>query len=324
MVARQAHNLKVVGSNPTPAIEKLNIKSQKSKLFLMEAINEIKLQGIPIFKQGKVRELYDFDDKLLIIATDRISAFDCILPTGIPEKGEILTELCIFWFNFTKSIISNHLITTDVSEFPEEIRKYEKILERRSMLVKKTEVIPVECVVRGYLSGSGWQAYKENGSICGIKLPGGLLESSKLESPIFTPTTKAETGHDIPLTQSEFEKIVGKETAHFLKTKSIEIYKFASKYAEKHGIIIADTKFEFGKLDDEIILVDELLTPDSSRFWALEDYEPGRAQNSFDKQFVRDYLESLTWDKKPPTPSLSSEIISKTKEKYLEAKHRLL
>lgn len=291
----------------------------------------MELLNIPIFKCGKVRDLYDFGNELLIIATDRISAFDCVIPTEIPEKGKILTSLCEFWFNLTKHIIPNHLITTKVSQFPAMVRKYKNLILGRSMLVKKAAVLPVECVVRGWLAGSGWREYKEKGVVCGIRLPEGLVESSKLFEPIFTPTTKATTGHDIPLTQTEFEKILGNETAQFIKLKSIEIYKFASTYAEKCGIIIADTKFEFGKtylptgkIGDEIILVDELLTPDSSRFWSKADYEPGRAQKSFDKQFVRDYLESLGWNKTPPAPTLPPEIVKKTHDKYLEVQNRLV
>ncbi len=289
----------------------------------MESILETNLPDIPALKHGKVRDLYDLGDKLLIVATDRISAFDCILPTGIPGKGEILTKICEFWFNLTNSVASNHLITTKVSEFPTELRKYSDILDGHSMLVKKTKVIPVECVARGWLTGSGWKEYKAKGSVCGIKLPLGLLESSKLSEPIFTPTTKAHEGHDMPLTYAEVEKIVGKETAQFLKSKTLELYKFASEYALKKGVIIADTKFEFGQIDNEIILIDEIFTPDSSRFWAVSDYEPGRPQKSFDKQFVRDYLESLDWDKTPPAPELPPEIAQKTREKYLEAQQML-
>ena len=289
----------------------------------MKTIVKTDLPDIPALKHGKVRDLYDLGDKLLIVATDRISAFDCILPTGIPGKGEILTKICEFWFNLTNSVALNHLITTEFSEFPTELRKYSNILAGRSMLVKKTKVIPVECVVRGWLTGSGWKEYKAKGSVCGIELTQRLLESSKLSEPIFTPTTKAHEGHDMPLTYAEVEKIVGKETAQFLKSKSLELYKFASEYALKKGVIIADTKFEFGKIDDEIILIDEIFTPDSSRFWAVSDYEPGRPQKSFDKQFVRDYLESLDWDKTPPAPELPPEIIKKTREKYLEAYHML-
>jgi len=289
----------------------------------MEAILKTDLPDILTFKHGKVRDLYDLGYKLLIVATDRISAFDCILPTGIPEKGKILTTLCEFWFDLTNSIIPNHLITTSISEFPLKLRKHSDILAGRSMLVKKTKVIPVECVVRGWLTGSGWKEYKAKGSVCRINLPSGLFESSKLSEPIFTPTTKAEQGHDMSLTYVEVENLVGNETAQFLKSKSLELYKFASEYALKKGVIIADTKFEFGKIDDEIILVDEIFTPDSSRFWAVSDYEPGRPQKSFDKQFVRDYLESLIWDKTPPAPELPPEIIKKTCEKYLEAYHML-
>lgn len=287
----------------------------------MEPMIETKLTDISAFKQGKVRDLYDLGDKFLIVATDRISAFDCILPTGIPDKGEILTKICEFWFNLTNSIAPNHLITTKI---PPELKKYNDVLAGRSMLVKKTKVLPVECIVRGWLTGSGLKEYKANGSVCGVKLPQGLLNSSKLNEPIFTPTTKAEEGHDMPITYTELEKIVGNEAALFLKTKSLEIYKFASEYALKKGVIIADTKFEFGKIDNEIILIDEIFTPDSSRFWEVSNYEPGKSQKSFDKQFVRDYLEGLDWDKTPPAPELPLEITKKTREKYLEAQQMLL
>ncbi len=282
----------------------------------MEPMIETKLTGSSIFKQGKVRDLYDLGDKFLIVATDRISAFDCILPTGIPEKGEILTKICEFWFKLTNSIAPNHLITTEI---PPELQKHSDILAGRSMLVKKTKVLPVECIVRGWLTGSGLKEYNAKGSVCGVQLPQGLLDSSKLNEPIFTPTTKAEEGHDMPITYTELENIVGKETALFLKTKSLEVYKFASEYALKKGVIIADTKFEFGKIDNEIILIDEIFTPDSSRFWEVSNYKPGKSQKSFDKQFVRDYLESLDWDKNPPAPELPLEITKKTREKYLEA-----
>jgi phosphoribosylaminoimidazole-succinocarboxamide synthase len=253
------------------------------------------------------------------VATDRISAFDVVLPNGIPLKGRVLTALSEFWFNYTKDIISNHLITTDIKEFPEELKEFSSILEGRSMLVRKAEMVEIECVVRGYLAGSGWREYKEKGSISGVKLPPGLRESEKLPQLIFTPATKAKSGHDINITQEEMEKNIGKEVAQELKEKSLEIYKSASQYVESKGLIISDTKLEFGFSNNEIILIDELLTPDSSRFWPREDYEVGRAQRSFDKQFVRDYLESLSWDKNPPAPLLPPEIIEKTSQKYQEA-----
>ena len=277
------------------------------------------LKGINFFKRGKVREIYDLSNKFLMVATDRISCFDVVLPTPIPHKGEVLTKLSMFWFEFTKDIIPNHFITGNVKNFPEELQKYKDILKSRSMLVKKVRPIPVECVVRGYLAGSGWKEYKKTRTICGIKLPEGLKESDKLPQAIFTPATKEDTGHDINVTQEHIEKTIGKETAEKLKDVSINLYKKAAQYAESKGIIIADTKFEFGKIDSEIILIDEVLTPDSSRFWPKNEYEPGKSQASFDKQFVRDYLETLDWDKTPPGPELPENIVSKTTQKYLQA-----
>ena len=276
-------------------------------------------QGIKFFKRGKVRDIYSLKDKLLMVATDRISCFDVVLPTTIPQKGEVLTRLSLFWFEFTKDVISNHLITASVDDFPEELQGYKDILKGRSMLVKKADPIPVECVVRGYLAGSGWKEYRETQTICGIKLPGGLQEADKLPEPIFTPSTKEQEGHDINVTQRYIEESIGKDIATRLKDISIALYKKAARYAEERGIIIADTKFEFGKAGDEIILIDELLTPDSSRFWPKDGYVPGKGQPSFDKQFVRDYLETLVWDKTPPAPDLPEEIVNKTHEKYLHA-----
>ena len=277
------------------------------------------LGDIELFKRGKVRDVYNLGDKLLIISTDRISCFDVVLPTNIPHKGEVLTRLSVFWFEFTKDIIPNHLITANVDDFPEVLAKHKGTLRGRSMLVKKAEPIPVECVVRGYLAGSGWKEYKERQSICGIKLPKGLKESGKLPQAIFTPATKEDVGHDINVAQEYIEKEMGKALAAKLKDVSIALYKKASQYAESKGIIIADTKFEFGKVADEIILIDEVFTPDSSRFWPRDGYVPGRSQPSFDKQFVRDYLETLDWDKTPPAPKLPEEIVLKTTEKYLKA-----
>ena len=278
-----------------------------------------RLGDVEFFKRGKVRDIYDFGDKLLIVSTDRISCFDVVLPTSIPRKGEVLTRISVYWFAFTKDIIPNHLITANADDFPEELVKYKEILRGRSMLVKKSKPLPVECVVRGYLSGSGWREYKETQSICGIKLPKGLRESDKLPEPIFTPATKENIGHDVNVTQEYIEKEIGKDIATKLKDTSIALYKKASKYAESKGIIIADTKFEFGKVGDEIILIDEVLTPDSSRFWPKDEYLPGKSQPSFDKQFVRDYLQTLNWDKRPPGPELPEEIVNKTTEKYLRA-----
>lgn len=281
--------------------------------------NTFCLPDLDFVKRGKVREIYDYKDKFLMIASDRISCFDVILPTPIPRKGEILTQISAFWFGFTQDIIPNHLITADVKDFPEDLKKYNDLLSKRTMLVKKVRPIPVECVVRGYLSGSGWTEYKENKTVCGIKLPAGLRESEKLPEPIFTPATKEETGHDINVTQEFIEGQVGKEVATRLKELSIKIYKRASEYAAKKGIIVADTKFEFGWLKNEIILIDEALTPDSSRFWPKDEYEPGRSQPSFDKQYVRDYLLTLDWDKTYPGPELPDEIVQRTYAKYSQA-----
>jgi len=276
-----------------------------------------------LFKRGKVRDIYEIDDNLLIVATDRISAFDFVLPDPIPNKGIYLTQLSIFWFEKMKNIVDNHLISGDVEDFPDELKDYRDVLDKRSMLVTKTEVIPVECIVRGYLSGSGWKEYQKKGEICGVKLPKGLRESEKLDEPIFTPTTKAEKGHDMPITFEQLKDMVGKETAEKLRDLSIEIYEKARDYAYQRGIIIADTKFEFGVKDGEIILVDELLTPDSSRFWPLDAYEPGKPQPSFDKQYVRDYLTSTGWDKNSPPPHLPEEVIRETEKRYREAFERL-
>jgi len=278
-----------------------------------------RLGDIEFFKRGKVREIYNLKDKFLMVATDRISCFDVVLPTEIPQKGEVLTKLSIFWFEFTRDIIFNHFITANVDEFPEELQKHKEILRGRSMLVKKANPLPVECVVRGYLSGSGWKEYKETQSICGIKLPKGLKESDKLPEPIFTPATKEDVGHDVNVTQECVEKMVGKDITAKLKDISMALYEKASRYAESKGIIIADTKFEFGKVDGEITLIDEVLTPDSSRFWPKDSYEPGKSQPSFDKQFVRDYLETLDWNKKSPGPELPEEIVKKTTQKYIQA-----
>ncbi|MBU0709977.1 MAG: phosphoribosylaminoimidazolesuccinocarboxamide synthase [Candidatus Omnitrophica bacterium] len=276
-------------------------------------------KDLKFFKRGKVRDVYDLGDRLLIISTDRISCFDVILPNVIPNKGKVLTALSCFWFDFIKDITSHHFITSDINSYPEELKKYSQELSGRSMIVSKTRPIPIECVVRGYLSGSGWKEYKRSGSVCGIKLPGGLKQSDKLPEAIFTPSTKAEEGHDLNVDQDFIEKQIGKETADRITKLSKDIYSKASDYAASRGIIIADTKFEFGVLGDKIIIIDEVLTPDSSRFWPKDEYSPGKPQPSFDKQFVRDYLETLDWDKTPPAPELPEEIIQKTSVKYLEA-----
>jgi len=290
---------------------------------MQEVLLEIEIPEIKLFKRGKVRDVFLLDDKLLIVASDRISAFDVVMPNGIPDKGKILTQISLFWFEFTKGMVANHVLTSSLDEYPAELQKHRKMLEKRSMVVKKTKAIPVECVVRGYLSGSGWKEYQKSQSICGIKLPSGLKESEKLPEPIFTPTTKAEEGHDQNVSFAEVVNKIGSEAANFIRDKSIEIYKKASEYAWQKGIIIADTKFEFGFDGDQIILIDEILTPDSSRFWPADQYRVGQAQPSFDKQFVRDYLESINWNKEPPAPELPSEVVEKTREKYLEAFKRL-
>jgi len=267
--------------------------------------------------------VYRLEDQLLFVATDRISAFDYVLASGIPNKGKVLTQLSVFWFEFLKNIVPNHVITTDVDQYPAPVRQYRDQLVGRSMLVVNAEMFPVECVVRGYVSGSAWKEYKKDGAVCGIKLPAGLKESDKLPEPIFTPATKAASGHDENIPFSEMVKLVGHEDAEKLRDYTLKIYKAASEYAATKGIIIADTKFEFGRSAAGIILADEVLTPDSSRFWPADKYQPGRAQDSFDKQYVRDYLETIKWNKQPPAPGLPPEVAQRTSEKYLEA-YRLL
>ncbi len=288
------------------------------------ALLQTSLAGLPLVRRGKVRDVYAVDDDhLLIVATDRISAFDCILPTAIARKGEVLTSLSTFWFSKLAHIISNHLVTTNLGEMPGSVARDENIAGR-SMLVRRAKVFPVECVVRGYLVGSGWKDYLRTGEVCGHKLPKNLLESAELREPIFTPSTKAEIGHDENISEEQVRGIVGKETTDRLREMSLRLYTEARDYARSRGIIIADTKFEFGlDKNGEIILIDEVLTPDSSRFWPAESYSPGKSQPSFDKQFVRDYLETLNWDKRPPAPSLPSEVATATTERYLEA-YRLL
>ncbi|MCL4476381.1 MAG: phosphoribosylaminoimidazolesuccinocarboxamide synthase [Nitrospirae bacterium] len=272
--------------------------------------------GVP--RRGKVRDIYDLSEYLLLVATDRISAFDVVLPNGIPGKGKVLTQISLFWFRKMEDIIKNHIVATDVDDYPKELRKYRDILEGRSMLVKKAKPMPVECIVRGYLSGSGWNEYRAKSTVCGIRLPGGLVESSRLEQPVFSPSTKAEEGHDINISFEETEKIVGKAVAEKLRDASLRIYAKAREIAEEKGIIIADTKFEFGTYENELILIDEILTPDSSRFWSARNYQPGRSQDSFDKQIVRDYLLTLDWDKTAPGPVLPDEIVAKTVARYWE------
>lgn len=288
-------------------------------------ITKTNFEKLRFYKSGKVRDIYDLGEYYLIVSTDRISAFDVVMNEGIPHKGEVLNRISAFWFNFTNDIIENHLISIDVEYYPKECEPYKEILKNRSMLVKKAELIPLECIVRGYITGSGWNDYKKTGSICGIKLPEGLVESEKLPEPIFTPSTKAEIGlHDENINEEQAVALVGKKTFDYLKEVTINIYKKAADYALQKGIIIADTKMEFGYYDGKIILIDELLTPDSSRFWPLEDYEKGRAQNSFDKQYVRDYLLSINFNKKPPAPNLPEEVILNTSKKYQEALLKLM
>ena len=282
------------------------------------------LEDIRLVKRGKVRDVYEVEEKLLIVASDRMSAFDVVMDDPIPDKGSILTAISLFWFKELAPVIENHLISSTPSEYPEVCRKYASQLEGRSMLVKKTRPLPVECIVRGYLSGSGWQEYLRTGSVCGIPLPEKLRESEKLSAPLFTPSTKAEDGmHDENISFERAEEILGKEIAEEVQRISLRIYEFGRDLAAEKGIIVADTKFEFGIKDDRLILIDEVLTPDSSRFWPMADYRPGGPQKSFDKQFLRDYLIGIDWPKKPPPPKLPDEIIRKTREKYLDALKRL-
>jgi len=280
---------------------------------------ETNLPGIPLIARGKVRDIYAIDDKLLIVATDRISAFDYVLATGIPDKGRILTQLSVFWFEFLKDITPTHFLTADLSEYPAALRAFSDQLEGRSMLVRRCRMLEVECVVRGYLSGSGWKDYLATGTVCGVPLPAGLKESDKLPEPIFTPATKAQSGHDENISFEQAASMVGSEKAEKLRRLTLDIYKKAAAYAETRGIIIADTKFEFGLDGDTLVLADEVLTPDSSRFWPRSEYRPGGPQPSYDKQYVRDYLESIRWNKQPPAPALPPEVAARTSEKYREA-----
>ena len=284
-----------------------------------KAITHTDIPGLPVFRKGKVRDVYDLGDTLLIVATDRISAFDVIMPNGIPDKGKILTSMSLFWFELTADIIENHLIAHKVEDFPAELQQYASILEGRSMLVKKTEPFPIECVARGYLAGGGWKDYQEMGAVCGISLPEGLQQAEILPETIFTPATKAESGHDINISFEEAVQVLDKATMEELRDLTVALYERARGYAVEKGIIIADTKFEFGRTPNGIILIDEILTPDSSRFWPADTYEVGTSPMSFDKQFVRDYLETLDWDKTPPAPLLPDEVVEKTRAKYLEA-----
>jgi len=288
-----------------------------------ETILQLELPGVKKLKSGKVREVFDLGDKLLFVASDRISAFDVIMPNGIPRKGEVLTQISYFWFGQTESFQPNHLLSRANDPLPKNLKPFADKIARRSMIVKKCQPLAIECVVRGYLAGSGWKEYQKSQTVCGIKLPAGLKESSELPEPIFTPATKAETGHDENISFDEARKITGDEIAERARAASLKIYNFARDYARKRGIIIADTKFEFGLFDGKLILIDEVLTPDSSRFWPADKYQPGRGQPSFDKQFVRDYLETLTWDKTPPGPKLPDDVVAKTSATYLEAYEKL-
>jgi phosphoribosylaminoimidazole-succinocarboxamide synthase len=298
-----------------------------------EALLETRITEFPLFSKGKVRDVYDLDDKLLIVATDRISAFDVVLPNGIPGKGKVLTQMSLFWFDLVKNVAPSHLISGEIDEYPEALKKYRDVLAGRSMLVRKAQRIDVECVVRGYIAGSLWKEYRnklvyEGKSLSielyGIQLPSNLTESQRLPYPIFTPTTKAEEGHDLPLTFDQVKRMVGESLAQELRSKSMQVFKRAADYAERRDMIIADTKFEFGILEDKLILIDEIFSSDSSRFWDKNVYKRGRPQEAFDKQIVRDYLESIHWNKKPPAPRLPEEIVQKTLERYQEAYRRLV
>ncbi len=282
----------------------------------------MKIEGLTLVKQGKVRDVYSLGENLLFVATDRISAFDVVLGSEIPDKGKVLNLISAFWFEKTSQIVKNHMIEWDFNKFPEELKKYE-YLKNRSMIVKKANPLPIECIVRGYLVGSGYKEYLKQGTVCGIKLPENLKLASKLKEPIFTPSTKAESGHDENISFEKMKAIIGEEKAEKVKEISLSLYKFAYEYAFERGIIIADTKFEFGEVDGEIVLIDEALTPDSSRFWPVESYKEGQNPPSFDKQYVRDYLEEIKWDKKPPAPKLPEEVIENTRKKYFEAYYKL-
>jgi phosphoribosylaminoimidazole-succinocarboxamide synthase len=283
-------------------------------------IFETDFPELQLIKRGKVRDIYDLNDKILLIASDRISAYDVIMPNPVPGKGKILTQISLFWFKIMENIVANHLISSKVEEYPESCKPYADVLNGRSMLVKKAKPLPIECVVRGYISGSGWKSYQESGEVCGIKLPAGLKESDQLAEPIFTPSTKEELGaHDINIDFNEAVNLIGADLAEKVKDLSLSIYKKGALLAAEKGIIIADTKFEFGMIDDQLILIDEVLTPDSSRFWPKQTYQPGGPQNSFDKQYLRDYLTSIKWDKSPPAPNLPDEVIQNTYQKYMEA-----
>jgi len=284
-----------------------------------QAIYETDFPNLNLLKKGKVRDDYDLGEHLLMVASDRISAFDVVMPNPIPDKGRILTKISLFWFDIMKSLVENHVVSSNVEEYPESCQPYAEALKERSMLVKKAEPLVVECIVRGYISGSGWNSYQKDCTVCGIRLPEGLKESEKLQEPIFTPSTKADVGHDINIDFEEASKLIGAELAERAKSLSLAVYQKGAELAAEKGIIIADTKFEFGKIGNDLILIDEVLTPDSSRFWPKSSYEPGQSQKSFDKQYLRDYLNTLNWDKTPPAPTLPDDVIENTRNKYLEA-----
>jgi len=297
---------------------KTSVQSTQEQIIL-----ETSLEGVARFSKGKVRDVYRLGSQLLIVATDRLSAFDVVLPTGIPDKGRVLTQMSIFWFDFLRDVTATHFLAADVDAYPAALKPFRAQLNGRSMLVRLAEMVPIECVARGYLAGSGWKEYRTGGTVCGIPLPKGLQESSKLPEPIFTPATKAQTGHDENISFERMAAIVGTDVSRQLRDLTLAIYARAARYAESRGIIIADTKFEFGFIDGKLVLGDEVLTPDSSRFWPLDIYKAGQAQNSYDKQYVRDYLEAIHWNKQPPAPVLPPEVAQKTSEKYREA-YRLL
>jgi len=294
-----------------------------SNMPLAAPVIETRLNGVAPHRQGKVRDIYEAGDELLLVATDRISAFDYVLGSGIPDKGKVLTQLSAFWFEQTRDIVPNHFVSIDIGAFPPALRGDAEMLAGRSMLVRKTNPIPIECVARGYLSGSGWKDYRQTGSVCGVPLPAGLRESDRLPAPIFTPATKASSGHDVNISQVEAGRIIGDQLVATLRELTLELYAFGAAHAEATGIILADTKFEFGLTADGIMLIDEAMTPDSSRYWPKDQYQPGGPQPSFDKQYVRDYLEQISWNKQPPVPSLPDDVVQRTREKYVEAFRRL-